>query len=401
MSKPWVHSASQVGHLMSTLAAQASLLPQDQPAQDLERFLGDPSDPSRPFSFARSFAHDEAETLPYEAFALLTKWGLQQFYIPQALGGRLSSFEQVGSLMRTVARRDMTVAWSHGLNTLFGAIHPWLWGSADQQARVAQAIAKGSCVAIGYAERDHGNDLMEIELSAEPTNPGYRLTGEKWAISNATRSDMLTLFVRTWPQGGPRGFSLLLVDKRELDPATYEPIPRLKTLGVRGSDVSGIRFKGAALGATALIGAEGGALEQTLKGFQVTRSLASPLLLGTGDTALRSTLSFAVDRSPNGTMVVRLPYHRDLLAGAFADLLACECLGRVALRALHTLTAQTTITAAVAKYFVPTTIGAALRALSVVLGAGHYLRAPRRNRHFPKDAARQHHPHDRAREQPD
>ena len=136
------------------------------------------------------------------------------------------------------------------------------------------------------------------------------------------------------------------------------------------------RFKGAALGATALIGAEGGALAQTLRGFQVTRSLASPLLLGTADTALRSTLSVAVDRSPNGAMVVRLPYHRDLLAGAFADLLACECLGRVALRALHTLTAQTTITAAVAKYFVPTTIEAALRALSVVLGAGHCVRAP-------------------------
>ena len=66
---------------------------------------------------------------------------------------------------------------------------------------------------------------MEIGVTAEPTNPGYRLTGEKWVISNATRSDMLTLFVRTLPQGGSRGFSLLLVDKRELEPATYEPIP--------------------------------------------------------------------------------------------------------------------------------------------------------------------------------
>src|SRR5207344_2012369 len=134
--------------------------------------------------------------------------------------------------------------------------------------------------------------------------------------------------------------------------------------------------KGAALGAAALIGAEGGGLEQTLKGFQVTRSLVSPLLLGTGDTALRSALSFAVDRSPDGMTVVRLPYHRDLLAGAFADLLACECLSRVTLRALHTIPAQTTTTAGVAKYFVPTTIGAALRALSVVLGAGRYQRAP-------------------------
>jgi alkylation response protein AidB-like acyl-CoA dehydrogenase len=369
---------------MSELAAQASLLPQDQPAQELERFLGDPRDSSQPFSFARSFAHDEAETLPYEACALLTKWGLQQFYIPEALGGRLSSFEQVGSLMRTVARRDLTVAWSHGLNTLFGAIHPWLWGSAGQQAQVAQAIAEGGCLAVGYHERGHGNDLLGIELSAEPTNPGYRLTGEKWVIGNATRCEVLTLFARTRSQGGPRGFSLLLVDKRELDPANYELIPRVRTLGVRGSDVSGIRFKGAALGATALIGAEGGGFEQTLKGFQVTRSLVSALLLGTADMALRSTLSFAVDRSLYGTTVVQLPYPRDLLAGAFADLLACECLSRVALRALHTVPAQTTITAAVTKYVVPTTIGAALRALSVVLGARHYLRAPHETGMFQK-----------------
>jgi alkylation response protein AidB-like acyl-CoA dehydrogenase len=369
---------------MPTRAAQTSILPQDQPAQGLEHFLGNPSDPSRPFSFARSFAHDEAETLPDEACALLTKWGLQQFYIPEALGGRLRSFEQVGSLLRTVARRDMTVAWSHGLNTLFGAIHPWLWGSADQQARVARAIAEGSCVALGYTERGHGSDLVEIELSAEPANPGYRLTGEKWAIGNGTRSDMLTLFVRTRPQGGPGGFSLLLVDKRELDPATYEPILGLKTLGLRGADVSGIRFKGATLGATALIGAEGNALEQTLKGFQVTRSLVSPLLLGTGDTALRGAVSSAVDGGPDGTTVVQSPYHSDLLAGAFADLLACECLSRVTLRALHTIPAQGLITAAVAKYFVPTTMGAALRALSVGLGAGHYLRAPHNTGMFQK-----------------
>jgi hypothetical protein len=148
--------------------------------------------------------------------------------------------------------------------------------------------------------------------------------------------------------------------------------------------VSGIRFKGAALGASALIGADGGGLEQTLKGFQVTRSLVSPLLLGTGDTALRGALDSAVDRSPDGTTVVRLPYHRDLLAGAFVDLLACECLSRVTLRALHTIPAQGLITAAVAKYFVPTTIGAALRALSVGLGAGHYLRAPHQTGMFQK-----------------
>ena len=368
---------------MAAPATAASLLPQDQPAQDLELFLGDPCDPARSFSFARSFAHDEAETLPYEACALLTKWGLQQFYIPEALGGQLSSFERVGSLMRTVARRDMTVAWTHGLNTLFGAIHPWLWGSTDRQAQVAYAIGKGSSVAIGYTERAHASDLTGIGLSAEPTGSGYRLTGEKWMIGNATRSDMLTVFARTWPEGGLRGFSLLLVDKRELDPATYEPMPRLKTLGLRGSEVSGIRFKGAALGATALIGVEGGGFEQTLKGFQVTRSLVSPLLLGTADTALRSALSSAVDRSA-GTTVVRQAYHRDLLAGAFVDLLACECLSRVTLRALHTLPAQTTITAAVAKYFVPTTIGAALRTLSIVLGADHYRRAPHETGMFQK-----------------
>jgi alkylation response protein AidB-like acyl-CoA dehydrogenase len=369
---------------MRTVAAQASLLPQDEPAQDLEHHLGDPSDPSGPFSFARSFAHDEAGTLPDEALALLTNWGLHKYYIPVSLGGLLRSFEQVGSLLRTVARRDMTAAWSHGLNTLFGAIHPWLWGNADQQARVARAIAEGRCVALGYTERRHGSDLMKMELTAEPASPGYRLTGEKWAIGNATRSDLLTLFVRTRPDGGSRGFSLLLVDKRELDPATFEPLPRLKTLGLRGADVSGIRFKGATLGASALIGAEGSALEQTLKGFQVTRSLVTPLLLGTGDTALRSALRSAVGRHRDGAPGIRLPYHRDLLAGAFADLLACECLSRITLRALHTIPGQTMITAAVAKYSIPTTVGAAMRALSAEFGAGRGLRAPNQPGMFQK-----------------
>ena len=53
------------------------------------------------------------------------------------------------------------------------------------------------------------------------------VTGEKWLINNATRATAITVLGRTRPAGGPRGFSLLLLDE-EID-GTYELLPKIRT----------------------------------------------------------------------------------------------------------------------------------------------------------------------------
>jgi hypothetical protein len=77
-------------------------------------------------------------------------------------------------------------------------------------------------------------------------------------------------------------------------------------------------------------------------------------------------------------------YRKRRLAGAFIDLLVCECVSLGAARALHAAPGQMSVWSAVAKYFVPVRVEALVRELAVVLGARHYIREGHFFGHFQK-----------------
>ncbi|MET0649585.1 MAG: acyl-CoA dehydrogenase, partial [Pyrinomonadaceae bacterium] len=297
-------------------AGRARVPAQYRQAEELERALGDPLDPHADFSFAPAVALDEDEAYPVNACALLDAWGLADFYVPAATGGRLNSYEEFISLLRTVARRNLTVVVAHA-KTYLGSAAVWACGSRRQRERLAEIVRGGGQVALAYHEKTHGSDFLSTEMRARKVEGGYLLDGEKWLVNNATRGAALTVFARTSEQGGPRGFSLFLVEKSRLDPDSYEHLPRIKTLGVRGADFSGIRFKESFVTDDALVGAEGAALEQTLKAFQLTRTVIAGLSLGAADTALRVTLDFARTRRLYDRSVADLPHARRRIVDSF------------------------------------------------------------------------------------
>jgi hypothetical protein len=111
-----------------------------------------------------------------------------------------------------------------------------------------------------------------------------------------------------------------------------------------------------------------------LRGFQITRALCAAISLGAGDTALRTTLSFAQNRKLYGELVIDLPHAAAVLSDAFLDLLICDCVTTSGLRSFHVAPEQSSLWASIVKYFVPTTIETMIQNLSVVLGARYYMR---------------------------
>ncbi|MFO0954889.1 MAG: acyl-CoA dehydrogenase [Isosphaeraceae bacterium] len=340
----------------------------------LENHLGDPGRPERGASFAQALRHDELEDYPTEAQACIDAWGLFEFLIPVALGGGLRTTEELLELLRVVARRDLTLAVSFGAN-LLAALSVWIAGSDEQQQFVMRTLRSGCGLALAVTERGHGSDLLANDLRADPDADGFRLSGEKWLILNARRSAAMVVFARTRRSGGPRGFSLLLLDKRRLEPTAWEPLPREKTLGLRGADVSGARFRACPVSGDAAIGPTGRAYETVQLTLCVTRTLCGALALGAGDTALRTAVGFALRRRLYGRTAFEIPHAKSLLVGAFLDLLTCDCVTHAAVRALQRPGEPLAFWSAMVKYFVPTLIEQAVRDLSVVLGARFYLRS--------------------------
>ena len=339
----------------------------------LESQLGDPKNPRNPLSFAYSQKIDETEQFPEEAIRWLYDRQLARHYVPEELGGSFRSFAELGEVIRVLSRRDVSSAVA--FSTLFWSFLAWVGGTDEQKRWLAKYILeRQGTMCLAYSERQHGADLAASDTVARRTANGFEITGEKWPINRATVGGLCFVLATTDRTAGPRGLSLFMLDKGDLDPKLYSNFPKILTHGLRGSDISGIKFEHCPVSAQSLLGGEGEGLQLALRGFQITRALCAAISLGAGDTALRTTLSFALNRKLYDQLVIDLPHAAAVLSDAFLDLLICDCVTNAGLRSFHVVPEQSSLWASIVKYFVPTTIEAMIQNLSVVLGARYYMR---------------------------
>jgi len=298
---------------------------------------------------------------------------LYPYYIPRELGGAFVSLEEVGALVRVVARRDMTTALSHAFG-LLGAVTVWLAGDATQQRALAGLALAGERISVALREPGSGSDLLAMTATARPSGGGYRLTGDKWLDDDLAKIRIAIVYARTSERGGPRGFSLFLVDKAAIAGGVHvtgkAPGPC-----VRGAALDELRFD-AQLPGTALIGAEGSGFQVLLTALQIARTICGALSLGALDTSVESVLRFALHAKVDGELVAELPHSQKLLCEAWAELLIGDSLTGVALRGMHAVSSQASVHSAVVKYLVSTLSEQAMQKLAVIHGARHHARPP-------------------------
>ncbi|MFJ8629872.1 acyl-CoA dehydrogenase family protein [Streptomyces sp. NPDC093568] len=340
----------------------------------LEAALRDAAVADGPFDPRRSARLDAREEFPAEACALLDRCGIARAYVPAELGGAPGGLPELLASLRVVASRDVTVAVAHG-KTFLGAVSTWVAGSDEQRRALAgRVLDEKAVVSWGLTELGRGSDLLAGQLTAVPTEAGgWRLEGTKWPINNATRGGLIAVLARTAPEGGARGFSLFLVDKDQLSAGGWRPLPKEPTHGIRGADISGIRFDGAEVPADALTGRVGDGLETVLRALQLTRTVCCSLSLGAGEHALRLAYEFAEHRAMHGTTLLHLPLARRTLGRAAASLALAEAASTMAARSAHCLTGEMSVVSAVAKAGVPEIVQQTIDDLAELLGARGFL----------------------------
>lgn len=131
-------------------------------------------------------ADDRDERFPLLSLEKLDTWGYSAALVPEALGGDLTSLEELIALGRVVARRDPAVAVI--ANAPVAAAMPvWLAGTPAQQKEVAQAVLDGQRMALGLTEEEHGADLLASEVTGRRTGVGYVLNvsqaGHGWCCA--------------------------------------------------------------------------------------------------------------------------------------------------------------------------------------------------------------------------
>lgn len=348
----------------------AELSPAHRIAADLEVALGDPmDDEAGPFSYKAIVEAEERDEIPAGAVDAVRAWGFPAYLVPSGLGGRLSTLEELFFVTRCISRRSVTVAVMYGSGLL--AVNPvWLWGSDRQREIVADGVLRGDLACFGVSEADHGSDVAASESQAEREGEDLVLNGTKWPVGNATRGRFVTTYAKT----GPRDFSLLLVDKRELAPDCWSVLPPVRTVGLRGHDLSGVMFIDARIPADCVIGRRGSGLVQTLKTLQITRTGIAALSVGTMDAVVRIGMEYSRHRTLYGADIYHIPVIRDHLVKAHLDLLIAECVAIPVTRALTVAPGRLSLWSSIVKYFVPVMGEEVVANIGTVLAARGYLR---------------------------
>lgn len=342
-------------------------------AQRLEIALGDSRVEGNLFSHKQTMLADEDEHYPQAAIDFLNAARLNHFYVPTAWGGRMANAEELLALHRVLARRDLTVNSSYSVFAWSCSV--WIAGTAAQKKRVAAKVLSGTSPCLAYTEKPHGADLLAGDLWAQRLPHGdYQLNGEKWAVNSATRSEMVNLLAKTGEGQGPRGLSAFWIDKQDLETHCYHHLPKVRTLGLRGLDLSGIAFKDAVVRGDTMLGNEGEGLEVALKTLQVTRTFCSSFSLGAGDSMLRLATEFASERALYGKHAIDIPSVRGLLANSYVNLLAAECVALASARGIQCFPDQFSAWSAVVKVQVPALVEQLAQATAQVLGARFFMR---------------------------
>jgi (2S)-methylsuccinyl-CoA dehydrogenase len=202
-------------------------------------------------------------------------------------------------------------------------------GTAEQQSYWLPKLACGEVLPTAvFTEPDVGSDLASIKTRARKQKNGrWAVTGSKTWITHASRTDLMTLLLRTGDDvAGNEGLSILLAAKTRGTPDN--PFPdkgldgsEIRVLGYRGMKEYVLSFDGFEVAPDGLLGAkEGLGFKQLMRTFEGARIQTAARSIGVGWNAFDLALRYATERRQFGKAIVQFPRVADKLALMIVEL---------------------------------------------------------------------------------
>ena len=182
---------------------------------------------------------------------------------------------------------------SIGAHPLLALTHLNAEGTEEQKLNYLVPGVKGEkigCLAI--TEPSGGSDVQAIQTKAIKNGDDYVVNGSKTFITNGVTSDFLIVVVKTNPQLGAKGISLLIID-RETPGVSARPLTKL---GWHASDTGEISFDDVRVPKSNLLGAEGQGFFYVMQHFVSERLSLASGGVAASSYALELTLQYINER---------------------------------------------------------------------------------------------------------
>lgn len=256
---------------------------------------------------------DAAKADPTEAFQALASDGWLGLPFSEALGGAGASNKDMAVFIEALGYWHYGVRSAYMTTAIYGGGHLKHHALPEVRDEMLPQLIEGKLrTAIAYTEPESGSDAAGIRTRAVRDGDGYRITGQKVYITNAHVADYLIVSVKTDPDAGRRGLSLMIVDARA-DGLSIRPMNSLGTLTSRPNEVF---FDNVYTPAKFLLGEENGGWPLLMRGLNEERLLLAATGGGHALRCLDVARDFARDRVAFGKKIAE----NQAVSHKFADM---------------------------------------------------------------------------------
>jgi alkylation response protein AidB-like acyl-CoA dehydrogenase len=246
-------------------------------------------------------AYYERGDYPWEVLEAGMEAGLVAQDISEEYGGEGYDLAQVLAIAEEFYRADAGIALTLQLAS-FGCELVEKYGSEELAEEYLRPVAENEQLSgLAVSEPETGSDLAGMTTTAERTDEGYVLNGEKYWIGNAVEADWLTVYAKTGDGDDRYGNYSLFVVSTDCDGYEAEHIP--EKMGMRASKQGHVVFDDCLVPETNLVGARGGGFYMLADFFNHGRVVVGGHGLGLAAAAIEEAWEFVHDREAFGRTV--------------------------------------------------------------------------------------------------
>lgn len=173
-----------------------------------------------------------------------------------------------------------------------------------------KAIAGEWICSIAISEPGAGSDAMNVQTRAIKQGDHYVVNGSKTFITNGVYGDFIIAVVKTDPDAGVGGVSLLVIDRN----AAGVSARKLNKLGWHSSDTAELSFDDVKVPVENLIGDEGMGFYYLMGGLQLERLVAAVGSVAACESSLQYALQYMSERKAFGRPINKFQVLRHRVA---------------------------------------------------------------------------------------
>lgn len=253
------------------------------------------------------------------------KAGAQGFLctdIPEQYGGGGADFRYEAVFYEEQWRRGLS-GMGQGVHSI-SAHYILNHGTEAQKQRWLPKMASGEMIgAIAMTEPGTGSDLQGIVTRAVKDGDHYVVNGSKIFITNGYLCELLVLVVRTDPNAGSKGLSLLVLETEGLE--GFRVGRKLKKLGQKAQDTCELFFEDVRVHESQLLGGvEGQGFVHLMSDLPYERSTVGVQAVASMEGTLEATVKYVKERHAFGKPLIEQQNTRFKLAQLHAQVRAAR-----------------------------------------------------------------------------